>query len=186
MSLNFDYSKVTKGWQSTTESVIYLTMAVGMPKITWGNAFRFAARVEMLKSGFRLVAEIGKEEINNTLEVIENHVGLTTNANTYTDAQFRKRALAIAANSWDFELSRWAKKFDLESENLNGKCFSKVDIIHVESGAAVVAAVEPVEADEAVDSDDEPQEDCECKRSTGRDDNGDCAYCGGANPPDRD
>ena len=180
MSLNFDYSKVTKGWQSTTESVIYLTMAVGMPKITWGNAFRFAARVEMLKSGFRLVAEIGKEEINNTLEVIENHVGLTTNANTYTDAQFRKRALAIAANSWDFELSRWAKKFDLESENLNGKCFSKVDVIHVESGAAVVA---PVEDDENVN---EPQGDCECGRSTGADDNGDCCYCGGANPPDRD
>ena len=57
---------------------------------------------------------------------------------------------------------------------------------YVKPVAAVVAAVEPVEADEAVDSDDEPQEDCECKRSTGRDGNGDCCYCGGANPPDRD
>lgn len=165
MSLNFDYSKVTKGWQDQTQSVIYLTMAVGMPKIHAGNAFTFAARVEMLKAGFRLVAEKGKEEPNTTLQVIENHVGLSTNANTFTNAQFRKRVLANAARDFDYELSRWLKKFDHESENLNGK------------------VVAPVEVNENVN---EPQGECECGRSTGADDNGDCCYCGGANPPDRD
>ena len=169
MSLNFDYSKVVKGWQDQSQSVIYMTMAVGMPKITAGNALKFAARVEMLKAGFRLVAEKGKEEPNLTMQVITDHIGLSTNANTYTDAQFRKRALVIVANNWDCELMMWQSKFERQT-----------------SVVAPVAVVAPVEADEAVDSDDEPQEDCECKRSTGRDGNGDCCYCGGANPPDRD
>jgi len=169
MSLNFDYSKVVKGWQDQSQSVIYLTMAVGMPKITAGNALKFAARVEMLKAGFRLVAEKGQEEPNLTMQVITDHIGLSTNANTYTDAQFRKRALVIVTNNWDYELVMWQSKFERQT-----------------SVVAPVAVVAPVEAEEAVDSDDEPQEDCECKRSTGRDDNGDCAYCGGSNPPDRD
>lgn len=168
MSLNFDYSKVVKGCQGQTQSVIYMTMAVGMPRITAGNALKFAARVEMLKAGFRLVAEKGQEEPNITLQVINNHIGLSTNANTYTDAQFRKRALAIVTNNWDCELMMWQSKFERQSV------------------VVPVAVVAPVEPDEAVDSDDEPQSDCECGRSTGADDNGDCCYCGGANPPDRD
>lgn len=165
MSLNFDYSKVTKGWQDQTQSVIYLTMAVGMPKITADNVVKFASRVEMLKSGFRLVAEKGKEEPNTTLQVIENHIGLSTNANRYTNAQFRKRALAVFSNKWDYELLMWEIKFKTQA------------------GKLPVTAVEPVEADENVN---EPQGDCECGRSTGADDNGDCCYCGGANPPECD
>lgn len=159
MSPNFDYSKVVKGWQDQTQSVIYMTMAVGMPKITAGNALKFAARVEMLKSGFRLVAEKGKQEPNITLQVITNHIGLSTNANTYTDAQFRKRALAIVTQNWDCELKIWTEKFERQS------------------------VVAPVESEKNVN---EPNGECECGRSTGADDNGDCCYCGGANPPDRD
>lgn len=165
MSLNFDYSKVVKGWQDQTQSVIYMTMAVGMPKITAGNVLKFAARVEMLKAGFRLVAEKGKQEPNITLQVITNHIGLSTNANTYTDAQFRKRALVIVTQNWDCELKIWIEKFERQSV------------------VAQVAVVATVEADENVN---EPQGECECGRSTGADDNGDCCYCGGANPPDRD
>ncbi len=168
MSLNYDCTKVVKGFQDETQSVCFMTMAVGMPRITASNAVKFAARVEMLKGGFRLVAEKGQLEPNLTLQVITDHIGLSTNANTYTDAQFRKRALAIVTQNWDCELRIWNEKFERQSV------------------VAPVAVVATVEADEAVDSDDEPQEDCECRRSTGRDGNGDCAYCGGSNPPDRD
>lgn len=166
MSLNYDCTKVVKGFQDETQSVCFMTMAVGMPNITAGNALKFAARVEMLKAGFRLVAEKGKEEPNTTVQVITNHIGLSTNANTYTDAQFRKRALMTIANNWDYELLMWRSKFERQT-----------------SVVAPVAVVAPVEADENVN---EPQGDCECGRSTGADDNGDCCYCGGANPPDRD
>lgn len=165
MSLNYDCTKVVKGFQDETQSVCFMTMAVGMPRITAGNAVKFAARVEMLKAGFRLVAEKGEQEPNITLQVITNHIGLSTNANTYTDAQFRKRALATITNNWDYELKMWQSKFERTSV------------------VAPLAVVDPVKADENVN---EPQGDCECGRSTGADDNGDCCYCGGANPPDRD
>ena len=57
---------------------------------------------------------------------------------------------------------------------------------YVKPVAAEIAAVKPVEAVEDDENVNEPQGDCECGRSTGADDNGDCCYCGGANPPDRD
>lgn len=107
MSLNFDLTKIkdTKSvcWTGTgddarmnpiTEVIIFGTMFVGIREITAHNAIVFHARLTEFwgDEGPLRVWKDGEDPVSRhvTLEEVQAHVGLKTNASNYTDRQFAK------------------------------------------------------------------------------------------------
>lgn len=80
-----------------TESLIWATMAIGMPSITEKNAREFAIRIAAFESAFGpflyRINEYGSKRSLLTFEAIERRIGLYTNASSLTAAQFRKKVI---------------------------------------------------------------------------------------------
>jgi hypothetical protein len=78
-----------------TESLIWLTMGIGMGSITEDNQSDFYCRVAMYEKLFGTMLSYWKDSkkvsVPITPEDIHNHIGLTTNVSKDTDASFRKR-----------------------------------------------------------------------------------------------
>ena len=88
-----------------TESLIWLTMGIGMGSITEENEFAFYSRI----------ADTKRVEVPITPADIHQHIGLTTNVSKESDASFRKRIVENFTREqkrkFDFEIS--------ELENVN-------------------------------------------------------------------
>jgi hypothetical protein len=109
MSLNWDLTKIKNSeevcWEKNedgtdklnpvTESLIWLTMGIGMGSITEDNQSDFYCRVAMYEKLFGTMLSYWKDSkkvsVPITPEDIHNHIGLTTNVSKDTDASFRKR-----------------------------------------------------------------------------------------------
>jgi hypothetical protein len=97
MSLNFSYGKVKNykevcfeagedgKMKGSTNVLIWATMSIGMSSITEKNYVEFWVRFSSAHAVFNLYH--GKAI---TLDDIKAHIGLTTNANTYTSTAFMK------------------------------------------------------------------------------------------------
>ena len=71
------------------EAVIFLTMLIGMNKITTENVKDFTSRVRLYERLFDPITSSG--EPTNTLIEFESLIGLTTNASPMSDAAFWKQ-----------------------------------------------------------------------------------------------
>lgn len=98
MALNWNIEKcqkleeVKQDW-AVTETLIWLTMSVGMREITNANYKEFYARVHLVEllNGSFLYKE--REPRYITLEDVKLRVGLRTNSSTKTRSQFNKTYL---------------------------------------------------------------------------------------------
>jgi hypothetical protein len=109
MSLDWNLTKINNNievcWEKNedgtdklnpvTESLIWLTMGIGMGSITEDNQSDFYCRVVMYEKLFGTMLSYWKDSkkvsVPITPEDIHNHIGLTTNVSKDTDASFRKR-----------------------------------------------------------------------------------------------
>lgn len=86
-----------KRLNSVTESLIFATIPVGLNQITKGNHEKFFVRLSALESAFgSFLKEVSRDQIVDrsiTFDEVKQHIGLSTNAASLTDAQF-KRTLA--------------------------------------------------------------------------------------------
>jgi len=78
---------------SVTNVLIWLTMIVGLNRITEKNAAMFYARIRVWEMLYGAMQNSG-DLISPTN--VRDHIGLKTNACDYSDAAFRKRALSEA------------------------------------------------------------------------------------------
>jgi hypothetical protein len=107
MSLNYELKKI-ENWEAVclekgtltpeTETLIFLTMSVGMGDITEENAGEFWTRANIVqKLHGPFISRDGKGHLF-TVEDVVNHIGLHTNVAKETRLQWTKRYFAI-----DFE-----------------------------------------------------------------------------------
>ena len=68
----------------TTQTLIWACLSVDMKEITSNNAEEFYTRYVML-------SKAGGERVRLTMEDVKAHVGLWTNVNTKTRAQFNRK-----------------------------------------------------------------------------------------------
>ena len=102
-----------------TESLIWLTMGIGMGSITEENEFAFYSRIAVYEKLFGTILSYWKDtkrvEVPITPADIHQHIGLTTNVSKESDASFRKRIVENFTREqkrkFDFEIS--------ELENVN-------------------------------------------------------------------
>ena len=109
MSLDWDLTKIknykevcweenedgTSRLNAVTDSLIWLTMAIGIGRITEENApevyGRIAAYEKLFGSFMIKFDDNGKQRVFVTPEDVNNHIGLSTNVAKETEASFRKR-----------------------------------------------------------------------------------------------
>lgn len=100
MSLDFDTTaladqsvtsrwdeKGVEHWSEPTTCIVFATMSVGINHITEENWVKFYERYVAINMS--LGYEPGSNYI--TLEMVRQHIGLKTNASTYTDAEIKRR-----------------------------------------------------------------------------------------------
>ena len=79
-----------------TTALIFATMPVGIGTITARNAEKFFARLDAYqraRGGLLRYSVEGPERwrvVNATLDTVRDHIGLSTNASTLTDAAFKR------------------------------------------------------------------------------------------------
>jgi len=73
---------------AVTESLIYATMFIGINEITKKNYLQFFARIKIYEKVQGALRSKGMKDIYYTLEEIEQHIGLGTNASTLTNRGF--------------------------------------------------------------------------------------------------
>jgi hypothetical protein len=111
MSLNWDLTKITDKetlcWEKNddgtdklnpvTESLIWLTMGIGMGSITEENEFIFYSRIAVYEKLFGNILSYWKDGKKIGVPItpvdVHKHIGLTTNVSKETDASFRKRII---------------------------------------------------------------------------------------------
>jgi hypothetical protein len=120
MALHFDLSDVANRHENypmtedgrmnpATESLIFVTMAVGMGTITEDNWKRFAVRLDILQSLFGRHGHVpdgngGIRPIDH--REVKGHIGLKTNVSPETDAAWRKRTFERAMQEKVYALTR--------------------------------------------------------------------------------
>jgi hypothetical protein len=130
MSLDWNLTKISNNtevcWEKNedgtdklnpvTESLIWLTMGIGMGSITEDNQSDFYCRVVMYEKLFGTMLSYWKDSkkvsVPITPEDIQNHIGLSTNVSKETDAAWRKR---IIQNFMREQGNKY--KYALESED---------------------------------------------------------------------
>jgi hypothetical protein len=116
MPLNYDYSKVkesTKVWEpdgtfddegnplghmpDVLNTLIWVTMSVGMSEITEDNWKDFYTRMKIMGKDRSLLRrdKNGEFTVPISSQEVKDHIGLMTNASTLTKLQFLKRAYRI-------------------------------------------------------------------------------------------
>jgi|TARA_R100000742_G_C4159754_1_gene1804 hypothetical protein len=127
MPLNYDYRKVkVKTWEpdgtfdkdgeplgeitQILNSLIWITMTVGMSSITEKNWKDFYTRMKLIKADRNLLRkdEDGNYTVPISAEEVRDHIGLMTNASTMTKAEFLKHAYEVASR----ETKRAAKAIE--------------------------------------------------------------------------
>lgn len=109
MSLNWDLTKIKNYeelcWEKNeddtvrlnpvTDSLIWISMAIGIGKFTEEMAPEIYARISMYEKLFGAMmckfGDNGKESVYLTPEDVNDHIGLSTNVSKDTMASFRKR-----------------------------------------------------------------------------------------------
>jgi hypothetical protein len=81
---------VTYEMEQPLQTVIFLTMSVGMNSITEKNKQKFFNRIKFMESRTGAVMRLNDEPHPFTMDMVESCIGLTTNASTMTKAQFLK------------------------------------------------------------------------------------------------
>jgi len=78
-----------------TEALVFLTMGIGMNKITEDNEGEFFSRVDMWESVSGTMLRLGpeRERYYLTYEDVHRRVGLGTNASNLTKAAFHKKLI---------------------------------------------------------------------------------------------
>jgi len=135
MSLNWDLTKIknyeefcwlknddddTVKLNTATEALIWLSMGIGMNRITEANAAEFYSRVslyEKLNGSMRSVwydDDRGHQRIFTSEEDVYNHIGLGTNATPYTDAKFRKLMFDCANRDASRAFREYVKELNKE------------------------------------------------------------------------
>tara|TARA_R110000803_G_scaffold125263_1_gene192904 strand:+ start:223 stop:618 length:396 start_codon:yes stop_codon:yes gene_type:complete len=116
MPLNYDYRKVkTTTWEpdgtfdkdgepmgkmpDVLNSLIWITMSIGMNSITEKNWEDFYTRMKLLGVDRNLLRrdEDGNYTIPISAEDVRDHIGLHTNASSKTKTQFLKQAYEVAS-----------------------------------------------------------------------------------------
>ena len=96
MSLNYDFSKVSEHeklhedkneWQ-LTDTLIWLTMAVGIREITEKNYVEFYSRLHFLEKLEGTFVNADGKPRYYTIEDVKRRIGLSTNVTNYTRLQF--------------------------------------------------------------------------------------------------
>tara|TARA_R100001377_G_scaffold62327_1_gene38189 strand:+ start:54 stop:455 length:402 start_codon:yes stop_codon:yes gene_type:complete len=117
MPLNYNYGKVkVKTWEAdgtfdkdgeplgrkpeVLESLIWITMSVGMNSITEKNWIDFYTRMKLLGVDRNLLRKDkdGNYTVPISAEEVKDHIGLVTNADTLTKAEFFKRVYKSVYN----------------------------------------------------------------------------------------
>ena len=89
----------TVDWHPVTHYLMFATMAVGMGEITKQNAPEFFRRIAILQKidgpavSYRDHLDHSTVRIFVTMEDITNHIGLRTNVNQWSKAEFNKKML---------------------------------------------------------------------------------------------
>lgn len=118
MSLNFDVSGIENyrelttleredgrlEWHPITSAIVYLSLGVGLQRITKSNWKKWFARCRLHEKAFgpMLISrgERHEGELYITPEEVQAHIGLSTNVSDKTDAEWRKDFM----QSWTTEI----------------------------------------------------------------------------------
>ena len=79
---------VTYEMEQPLQTVIFLTMTVGINSVTEKNKERFLNRIKFMENMTGAVMRLNDEPHPFTMDMVEQCIGLTTNASTMTRAQF--------------------------------------------------------------------------------------------------
>lgn len=83
--------------KARTDAMIWATMIVGIDKITSENCKEFYTRVAVYERVFEPLVctyvDGARKGIPCTLEHVRQHIGLSTNADRFTDLQFDKQIM---------------------------------------------------------------------------------------------
>jgi hypothetical protein len=125
MSLDYDLRKCNLGVRNEleemeTQAVIFSTMFVGMNTITKDNWKEFYTRVRIWERSFGSYLCKWEGDVKTPLyvtpEIVEQHIGLHTNANPKTKAQFKNDVFRNLQEDADKDLRNW----DRQTENAKG------------------------------------------------------------------
>lgn len=112
MSLNFSFSKCAKingenvydfpgdpeKWHPVAEQLAFVTMVIGIPEITAKNAEKFAQRLSLYQRITGPLIRYGDgTKAYITLEDVQQHIGMATNASALSDAKFAKHMVDVAS-----------------------------------------------------------------------------------------
>lgn len=99
MSLNWNIEKV-KDWENLNDeqrvvldSIIWLSMAIGIGEITEDNYKEFFARIHMIEKLFGGVIFRDRKYRTIKLDEVKDLIGLTTNVSKISRTQFNKNQL---------------------------------------------------------------------------------------------
>ena len=81
---------VTYEMEQPLQTVIFLTMTIGMNKVTEKNKDKFLNRIKFIEGRTGATMRLNDEPHPFTMDMVEGCVGLETNASTMTKAQFLK------------------------------------------------------------------------------------------------
>ena len=81
---------VTYEMEQPLQTVIFLTMTVGINSVTEKNKERFLNRIKFMENMTGAVMRLNDEPHPFTMDMVEQCIGLTTNASTMTRARFLK------------------------------------------------------------------------------------------------
>ena len=124
MALNYNFSKVkdhealheNQSEWGKTDTLIWLTMAVGLGGITEKNYVEFYARIKFLEKLSGAMAHVGREEYFFTIDDIKRRIGLETNVSNTT----RKQFVDLKTKNFFSEIERHeAQKVEAEYERIN-------------------------------------------------------------------
>jgi hypothetical protein len=85
-----DYEKLV--W-STTNSLIWNTMRVGINKITDKNFEKFYIRLAIIERTFGTLLQKDGQAIYTTLKDVKDHIGMYTNVDNMSDSEFKKEVM---------------------------------------------------------------------------------------------
>jgi hypothetical protein len=81
---------VTYEMEQPLQTVIFLTMTLGMNKVTEKNKEKFFNRIKFMESRTGATMRLNDEPHPFTMDMVKECIGLETNASTMTKAQFIK------------------------------------------------------------------------------------------------
>ncbi len=96
-----DEHEDNKKLNPVTESLVFTTMSVGINHITKNNLYDFYLRTLVVADVYGMPLTYWNadqtETRNFTLEEVKQHIGLSTNASTFTANQFMKKMIEAKA-----------------------------------------------------------------------------------------